>query len=1015
MKKLKLFFFALLTATTAWADVEINETNFPDANFRNWVLSQTYGGDGMLTDEEIADVTSINVWYKRIQSLKGIEYFTALTELSCGENQLTELDVSKNTALTTLGCGSNKMTAIDVSGCPALTTLYCYGNQLTELDVSGCTALTTLDCYGNQLTTLDVSGCPALTTLKCYHNHLTELDVSKNTELASLNCSGNKLTELNVSNCPQLSYIECFSNQIKDAAMEKLVESLPSKSNTRMYVINFTYNLCEGNVMTVAQVAAAKAKGWKPSIYSSGKWIEYAGIDLNAVKVKISETNFPDENFREWVFNQEYGADGFLTDEEIVGVTSMDMSRRNIQSLKGIEFFTALTLLDCSQNQIKDTAMDVLVESLPTVDNGEIHVVKESKEEGNMMTVTQVTAVKAKGWTPMYNDGKWVEYIGFNPEKDIAINEDNFPDWNFRFWLISRNYGKDGILTDEEIAEVTSIDVNHRSINSLKGIEYFTALTSLDCSSNQIVELDVSKNLALVELYCYTNQLTSLDVSQNTSLEVLKCNKNQIALLDLSKNSVLKELYCGTNQLTALDVSKNTALTKLSCGGNQLTELDISRNTTLTSLYCNDNQLTELDASECNSLNGLNCRNNPLIVLNVSGCTALPQLDFCNGVLTTLDVSGCSSITSLYCSNNKLTSLNVSGCTGLSLIVCWNNQLQGEGMEQLVESLPTIEKGELAVVYGEEEQNMMTIMQVAAAKAKGWTPTANIGGQWQDYAGSAPSVVINEETFPDEAFRQWVLSKSYGQDGVLTSEEIASVKTINISETSARNMKGIEYFAALEWLISSENAALEELDASKNTRLMVLICRAGQLKTLNVKGCTALERLVCNDNQLTSLDVSGCTKLWMLSCSNNQLTELNVEGCTQLAQNALYCYGNQLKGEDMDRFIETLPTVERGMLVCIYDDETNVITTTQVAAAKAKGWGTYRYLGLNPNTHNEEIEPYEGSPDGISSPLAEAREEAIYNLAGQKIVNGQLSNGQMPSGINIIRYADGTSKKVLVK
>jgi len=560
-------------------------------------------------------------------------------------------------------------------------------------------------------------------------------------------------------------------------------------------------------------------------------------------------------------------------------------------------------------------------------------------------------------------------------------------------------------------------------------------LTSLSCGSNQLTTLDVSQNTALTSLSCGSNQLTTLDVSQNTALTSLSCGSNQLTTLDVSQNTALTSLSCGSNQLTELDISRNTALTSLYCNGNQLTELDVKGFATLTLLRCNNNQLTTLDVSGCISLVELSCRNNPLTVLNVSGCTALPELNLYNGVLTTLDasgcssitrlycynnkltslnVSGCSSITRLYCYNNKLTSLNVSGCTGLTLLVCWNNQLQGEGMEQLVESLPTIEKGELAVVYGEEEQNMMTIMQVAAAKAKGWTPTANIGGQWQDYAGSG-SVVINEETFPDEAFRQWVLSKSYGQDGVLTSEEIASVKTIIISETSARNMKGIEYFAALEWLISSENAALEELDASKNTRLMDLICRAGQLKTLNVKGCTALERLVCNDNQLTSLDVSGCTKLWMLSCSNNQLTELNVEGCTQLAQNALYCYGNQLKGEDMDRFIETLPTVERGMLVCIYDDETNVITTTQVAAAKAKGWGTYRYLGLNPNTHNEEIEPYEGSPDGISSPLAEAREEAIYNLAGQKIVNSKLSNVQMPSGINIIRYADGTSKKVLVK
>jgi len=42
-------------------------------------------------------------------------------------------------------------------------------------------------------------------------------------------------------------------------------------------------------------------------------------------------------------------------------------------------------------------------------------------------------------------------------------------------------------------------------------------------------------------------------------------------------------------------------------------------------------------------------------------------------------------------------------------------------------------------------------------------------------------------------------------------------------------------------------------------------------------------------------------------------------------------------------------------------------------------------------------------------------EEAVYDLSGRKIVNGQLSNGQMPKGINILRMSDGTTRKVLVK
>ena len=94
--------------------MEINETNFPDANFRNWLKSQSFGSDGVLTDAEIANVTSINVSGTssspgNITNLEGIEFFTALTELTCSYNQITSLDVSKNTKLNTLWCHQNQI------------------------------------------------------------------------------------------------------------------------------------------------------------------------------------------------------------------------------------------------------------------------------------------------------------------------------------------------------------------------------------------------------------------------------------------------------------------------------------------------------------------------------------------------------------------------------------------------------------------------------------------------------------------------------------------------------------------------------------------------------------------------------------------------------------------------------------------------------------------------------------------------------------------------------------------
>ena len=149
---------------------------------------------------------------------------------------------------------------------------------------------------------------------------------------------------------------------------------------------------------------------------------------------------------------------------------------------------------------------------------------------------------------------------------NVAIDEHNFPDEEFRKYVQSELAGGGGnVLTPEEIAKVTKIEVRSEGISNLKGIEHFTALTYLYCSGNQLASLDVSDLTALKRLDCYNNGLTSLDVSKNTNLISLDCSENQLTSLDVSENAELGALDCSDNQLTELDVSKNTELRSLNC------------------------------------------------------------------------------------------------------------------------------------------------------------------------------------------------------------------------------------------------------------------------------------------------------------------------------------------------------------------------------------------------------------------------------------------------------------------
>ena len=130
--------FALVAAAATSCAVDNVLENIPDPVFRAWCQAQTAwdtDGDGKLSAKEAVAVTGIDVsgsYEVRggIKSLNGIEYFTGLTVLRCESNQLTALDVSKNTALTGLWCLDNQLSALDVSGCTALSELNCYGNHI---------------------------------------------------------------------------------------------------------------------------------------------------------------------------------------------------------------------------------------------------------------------------------------------------------------------------------------------------------------------------------------------------------------------------------------------------------------------------------------------------------------------------------------------------------------------------------------------------------------------------------------------------------------------------------------------------------------------------------------------------------------------------------------------------------------------------------------------------------------------------------------------------------------------
>ena len=316
----------------------INATNFPDANFRNFLLDLYH--KYYITQTDVNNCTTMNVSGKSISNLQGIKYFTALKQLICYNNPMTSLDVSGMTSLTYLDCAptdsytGTKLTSLNVSGCTNLETLLCYNTNIYSLSVDDCTNLKTLNCHNcpnltslsvinkSSLNTLNCLNCTALTRLYCHQNALISLDVTGCTALKTLKCyeNANLATITGLADCRAITHLDC-----KDCS----ITSLPGVNN----MSNITTLLARNNKLNALSVT------YKSTL-----------TNLNVrgnTTLTVLHCNSND-----------------LTTLDVTGCTALSalycFSNANLASITGLADCKAITHLDCE---------DCAITSLPGVNN----------------------------------------------------------------------------------------------------------------------------------------------------------------------------------------------------------------------------------------------------------------------------------------------------------------------------------------------------------------------------------------------------------------------------------------------------------------------------------------------------------------------------------------------------------------------------------------------------------------------------------------------------------------------
>ncbi len=827
-------------------------TNIPDNNFEHYLETHDATGntvavgnansmgngidnDEMVPTSKIETITTLNIAGLSISDLTGIEDFTALNNLYCNDNLLSQIDISQNTNLKYLSCYNNQLTQLNVSQNTNLEKLYCSDNQLTVLDISQNTNLTYLNCYNNQLTQLDVSQNTNLETLECNtnqinqidlsnnpnlvrlvisHNQLSNIDISNNTVLTDLICSNNTITNLNLTANTDLERIYCDYNQINQINLN---------NNTNLLTLDISNN-------QLANIDVSNN-----TILTTLKCDHNAITDLDLVTNTYLESLYCNNN----------------------NLSNLDV--RNGTNVNNLLFFDATNNPNLSCIFVDDVNWSNSHWSLdPTA-----HFVENQTQCDYYHQTTDVP------------DDNFENYLETHDiyGQSVSLGDNN---------SMGNGIANDHKVLTYKINPVLELQISNLNISDLTGIADFTDLEILNCSNNLLTQLDISNNQSLQKLEINNNQIASIDVSQCPNLKELYIQNNQIDNINLQNNSHLEKINVSNNQLTSLNISTNTLLIETYCENNQINSLDITQNSQLQKFYCNNNVLTTLNIGTNTNLQELFCQNNQLIDIDVSGLNSLMFFNCDYNQLTGLNLQNGNNqnmFTFIATHNPDLVCVYVDDAN-------WSNNNWG-GSSSIDPTAHFVEN-QSQCDYFYQTTN------VPDDNFENYLETHNNLGQQVPFgdANSLGNGIAN-----DHKVLTFKINEVGGLDiSNLSIQDVTGIEDfINLTNLGCANNQINVLDLTQNTLLTNltcNNNNLTQLNLPVTNTITAIYCFDNQLTTLNLNNLTNLTNLDCANNNLTTIDVSQSTNLQELYCSNNQLTELNLQNGNNTNMSGFYATDN---------------------------------------------------------------------------------------------------------------------------
>ena len=355
-----------------------------------------------------------------------------------------------------------------------------------------------------------------------------------------------------------------------------------------------------------------------------------------------------------------------ITKPNLETVTKLELNKKQITDVSGIEKFTSLTSLNLDNNEkisdIKPIAQLPNLEKLKLYNNEitditPLESLTKLKELGlgknkisNILPLQTLTNIT---WLSLLDN----EITDITPLQTLT---------NITFLSVSGNKIND----ISPLASLTNLEELYLSSNKISDISPLSSLTNLKTLwlySNEITDVTPLASLAnLTELLLYENKINDIrPISSLTKLTELRLGQNNISdITPLASLINLEELSLYENKISDITPLQTlTMITYLTLRNNKISDIrPLAGLTNLETLWIHSNEITDITPlASLSNLKTLGLYNNKITSFEpISNLTTLEQLNASNTQIS--DISFLTKLTNmkyLYLSNNNIEDISV--------------------------------------------------------------------------------------------------------------------------------------------------------------------------------------------------------------------------------------------------------------------------------------------------------------------------------------------------------------------